>query len=68
MARLATLKERYSCPYFRILVIGRANAGKTTILEKICGVARATNPMIYDQNGKQSNLSKRWVVCSGFFR
>ncbi|KAF8322927.1 hypothetical protein F5887DRAFT_903638, partial [Amanita rubescens] len=34
---------RYLCPHFRILVIGRANAGKTTILEKVCGVAKATN-------------------------
>jgi len=51
---LRTLKDRYRCPYFRILVIGRANAGKTTILEKVCGVARGTISMIYDQNGKLS--------------
>ncbi|KAF8658407.1 hypothetical protein AX14_007708 [Amanita brunnescens Koide BX004] len=31
---IAMLKKRYECPHFRILVIGRANAGKTTILEK----------------------------------
>jgi len=49
---LRTLKDRYRCPYFRILVIGRANAGKTTILEKVCSVARGTISMIYDQNGK----------------
>jgi hypothetical protein len=46
------LKDRYKCPYFRILVIGRANAGKTTILEKVCGVTKGTKPIIYDQNGK----------------
>ncbi len=45
------LKERYKCRHFRILIIGRANAGKTTILEKACGVARGTKPIIYDQNG-----------------
>ena len=45
------LKDRYSCPHFRILVIGRANAGKTTILEKVCAVAQGTKPVIYDQNG-----------------
>ena len=45
------LKERYQCPHFRILVMGRANAGKTTILEKVCGVAHGTKPIIYDQNG-----------------
>jgi GTPase SAR1 family protein len=43
--------ERYQCPHFRILVIGRANAGKTTILEKVCGVAQGTKPIIYDQDG-----------------
>lgn len=45
------LKERYKCPHFRILVIGRANAGKTTILEKVCGVEKGTKPIIYDQDG-----------------
>ena len=43
---IAMLKDRYSCPHFRILVIGRANAGKTTILEKVCGVAQGTKPII----------------------
>ncbi len=46
-------REQYRCPYFRILVIGRANAGKTTILEKVCGVAKGTKPVfIYDKEGK----------------
>ena len=45
------LKEWHKCPYFRILVIGRANAGKTTILEKVCGVASGTQPIIYDEHG-----------------
>ncbi|KAF8336703.1 hypothetical protein F5887DRAFT_1063198 [Amanita rubescens] len=42
--------ERYLCPHFHILVIGRANAGKTTILEKVCGVAKGTKPIIYDMD------------------
>ena len=46
------LRERYRCPYFRILVIGRANAGKTTILEKVCGVAKGTKPIILDIEGR----------------
>ena len=46
------LREHYLCPYFRILVIGRANAGKTTILEKVCGVAKGTKSIIYDKSGK----------------
>ena len=48
------LRERYRCPQFRILVIGRALAGKTTILEKVCGVAKGTHPIIYNENGKLS--------------
>ena len=46
------LREHYLCPHFRILIIGRANAGKTTILEKVCGVAKGTKPIIYDKDGK----------------
>ena len=46
------LRECYLCPHFRILVIGRANAGKTTILEKVCGVAKGTKPIIYNEYGK----------------
>jgi len=40
------LKQRYECPHFRILVVGRANAGKTTILENVCGVQHGTKPII----------------------
>jgi hypothetical protein len=47
------LKKRYECPCFRILVIGRANAGKTTILEKVCGVAQGTKPVIRDEHGNE---------------
>ena len=49
---MKVLREWYRCPHFRILVIGRANAGKTTILEKVCGVAKGTKPIIYDKHGK----------------
>ena len=48
------LREQYRCPCFRILIIGRANAGKTTILEKVCGVAKGTKPIIYGKDGKQA--------------
>jgi GTPase SAR1 family protein len=50
------LKERYKCPHFRILIIGRANAGKTTILEKICGIQQGTKPIIYDKDGKLNEM------------
>ena len=46
------LREHYLRLHFRILVIGRANAGKTTILEKVCGVAKGAKPIIYDMGGK----------------
>ena len=50
---ITQLREHYRCPNFCILVIGRANAGKTTILEKVCAVAKGTKPIIvYDKNGK----------------
>ena len=51
------LREQYRCPHFRILVIGRANAGKTTILEKVCGVAKGTQPIIiYNEAGKLDEI------------
>jgi len=53
-ANIVVLRERYRCAHFRVLVIGRANAGKTTILEKVCGVDKETEPIIYDKNGKTS--------------
>jgi ABC-type uncharacterized transport system ATPase subunit len=50
---ITMLREQYRCPHFHILVIGRANAGKTTILEKVCGVAKGTKPIIiHDKKGK----------------
>ena len=35
---------------FRILVIGRANAGKTTLLQRVCNTTE--DPCIYDENDK----------------
>jgi len=50
---IAVRREQFRCPCFRILVIGRANAGKTTILEKVCGVAKGTKPIIvYNKKSK----------------
>ncbi|KAG1733785.1 hypothetical protein EDB19DRAFT_2041078 [Suillus lakei] len=36
---------------FRILIVGRANAGKTTILQKVCNTR--DNPEIYNSAGKK---------------
>jgi GTPase SAR1 family protein len=52
--QIVKLKKQFECPHFRILIIGRANAGKTTILEKVCGVQQGTEPIIYNQDGKLS--------------
>jgi len=40
---------------FRILVIGRANAGKTTILRTVCNTT--AEPIIFDPNGKKIESS-----------
>lgn len=49
---VAMRRKQYKCHHFRILIIGRANAGKTTILEKVCGVAKGTRPIICDGDSK----------------
>ena len=36
---------------FRILIMGRANAGKTTILKKICN--STDDPEIYNEKGEK---------------
>ncbi|KAG2072223.1 hypothetical protein BDR04DRAFT_981253, partial [Suillus decipiens] len=41
---------------FRILTIGRANAGKTTILQRICDTRE--NPEIYNGAGKNMHLAQ----------
>jgi GTPase SAR1 family protein len=38
---------------FRILVVGRANAGKTTLLQKVCNTTE--KPEIFDGKGKKVN-------------
>ena len=43
------------CNQFRVLIIGRQNAGKTTILEKMTGSDVGAKPEIHDKEG-------RWVV------
>lgn len=43
--------ERARCNQFRILIIGRANAGKTTILQKVCGTTE--KPTVYNDKGKK---------------
>ncbi|KAF5378324.1 hypothetical protein D9615_008726 [Tricholomella constricta] len=40
---------------FRILIIGRANAGKTTILQKVCNTTE--DPEIFDSEGNKVDLA-----------
>ena len=52
--RARRIRERIG--RFRILVIGRANAGKTTILQRVCNTTE--EPVIYSASGeKVRNLS-----------
>jgi GTP-binding protein EngB required for normal cell division len=57
-AQAAKLRAKYT--RFRILVIGRANAGKTTLLKRVCNTTE--EPSIYN---KEKNLvSYRLIVIS----
>jgi len=44
---------RRECSQFRVLIIGKANAGKTTILRKVCNAEPDAKPIIYDPKGKK---------------
>jgi GTP-binding protein EngB required for normal cell division len=51
-----TAQARESYGRFRVLIIGRSNAGKTTILQKICKTTKS--PVVYDRNGKKVGVTK----------
>ncbi|KAJ6455166.1 hypothetical protein C8R45DRAFT_846080 [Mycena sanguinolenta] len=42
---------RRKCPHLRILVVGRANAGKTTLLKKVCN--SVDEPEIFNPAGEK---------------
>ncbi|KAJ6455145.1 hypothetical protein C8R45DRAFT_1222580 [Mycena sanguinolenta] len=46
---------RRKCPQFRILVVGRANAGKTTLLKKVCNSVE--EPEIFGPDGDRVDLN-----------
>ena len=46
--RAANVREKF--PPFRILVIGRANAGKTTLLQRVCKTTES--PIVRDRRGR----------------
>ncbi|KAI6138530.1 hypothetical protein BKA82DRAFT_3133419 [Pisolithus tinctorius] len=45
-------------PRFRILVVGRANAGKTTVLQRVCNTM--DQPEIFDGNGEKGSLGRSY--------
>ncbi|KAJ7488038.1 hypothetical protein FB451DRAFT_1025345 [Mycena latifolia] len=54
------IKER--CPRFRILVLGRRNAGKTTILKKMCGSDGSDLEIINVEGEKvASSTTSTWI-------
>ena len=55
-------KTRARFRQFRILVIGRANAGKTTILRKVCNTTG--DPIIFDPEGNKVNymMKVQWFM------
>ncbi|THU87515.1 hypothetical protein K435DRAFT_762570 [Dendrothele bispora CBS 962.96] len=48
------LRQKYK--HFRILVIGRANAGKTTILKRVCNAKEHENPFLYNEEMESLQL------------
>ncbi|KAJ7727620.1 hypothetical protein B0H16DRAFT_1331529 [Mycena metata] len=50
------IELRHKCPQFWILVLGRANAGKTTLLKKVC--ESIEGPEIYGPNNKRASRQR----------
>ncbi|KAK7464201.1 hypothetical protein VKT23_006367 [Stygiomarasmius scandens] len=48
------LELRQKCGRFRILVIGRANAGKTTLCQRMCNTEDP--PIVHDKDGNVVNI------------
>jgi GTPase SAR1 family protein len=59
---LSAEEIRAECPQFRILIIGKANAGKTTILRKVCNAKPDVKPIVYDAEGEELVLVAREEV------
>ncbi|KAJ8582234.1 hypothetical protein M405DRAFT_831015 [Rhizopogon salebrosus TDB-379] len=51
---LSAREVRWRFRRFRILVVGRANAGKTTLLQKVCNTTE--KPEIFDGKGKKIDV------------
>ena len=58
------LRAKYT--HFRILVIGRANAGKTTLLQRVCNTTE--DPCIYDDDKNLVSIQRSEDNESWFWR
>ena len=56
---LSAEEIRAECPQFRILIIGKANAGKTTILRKVCNAKPDAKLIVYDAEGNEISTKVR---------
>jgi GTPase SAR1 family protein len=45
------IEYRSKCKHFRTLIVGRANAGKTTLLKKVCNSIE--DPEIFSPSGEK---------------
>ncbi|KAI6112629.1 hypothetical protein F5141DRAFT_1002922 [Pisolithus sp. B1] len=52
MDRNNAIEKKFTC--FRVLIIGRANAGKTTILQRVCKTTEV--PQVRDKDGKEVDI------------
>ncbi|KAI6100891.1 hypothetical protein EV401DRAFT_2061473 [Pisolithus croceorrhizus] len=52
MDRNNALEKKFT--RFRVLIIGRANAGKTTILQRVCKTTEV--PQVHDKDGKEVDI------------
>ena len=48
--------------HFRILVLGRSNAGKTTLLQRVCNTTEL--PEIFNAEGKKVKYSSCHIINS----
>jgi GTP-binding protein EngB required for normal cell division len=44
---------------FHMLIIGRANAGKTTILQRVCGTTESPDVCRVDSSGRRKRVRTR---------
>ncbi|KAL4076517.1 hypothetical protein V8B97DRAFT_1866918 [Scleroderma yunnanense] len=59
-ARVKEHFDRIGC--FRVLVMGRSNAGKTTILQRVCNTTDL--PEVFNSEGEKSELLLRDINCT----